>query len=102
MYNYFTDDVIKTKYIYFYLKANQELLYSVRPQQAGQPHFYKDDLLQFPIPEIPGNIQKKIVDECSKIDKEFEKTRMTIEEYRAKILQLFDNMQVISRGGGNS
>lgn len=94
-----TEDVIKTKYIYFFLKANQELLYSVRPQQAGQPHFYKVDLLQFPIPEIPSDIQRKIVDECEQIDKEFERTRMTIEEYRSKILQLFDNLNVTSGGG---
>lgn len=94
----FTDDIIKTKYVYFFLKANQELLYSVRPQQAGQPHFYKDDLLQFPIPDISYELQKKIVEECEKIDKEFEKTRMTIENYRAKIFQLFDSLKVIMGG----
>lgn len=94
----YTDDAIKTKYIYFFLKAHQELLYSVRPQQAGQPHFYKDDLLQFPIPEIPSDIQNKIVADCEKIDKEYEITRMTIEEYRSKILQLFDGLRVISGG----
>lgn len=94
----FTEDIIKTKYIFFYLKANQELLYSIRPQQAGQPHFYKDDLVQFPIPDIPKAIQEKIVSECSKIDVEFERTRMSIEEYRAKILQLLNSLKVISGG----
>lgn len=94
----YTEDAIKTKYIYFYLKANQELLYSIRPQQAGQPHFYKDDLIQFPIPDIPKEIQEHIVYECSLIDDEFERTRMTIQDYRAKILQLLDNMRVISGG----
>lgn len=97
----FTENVVKTKYIYFFLKAHQELLYSVRPQQAGQPHFYKDDLIQFPIPDIPTDIQTKIVAECEQIDKEYEKTRMTIEEYRSQIMQLFDTLKVIS-GGGNS
>lgn len=96
----FAENAIKTKYIYFFLKAHQELLYSVRPQQAGQPHFYKDDLIQFPIPDIPTDIQAKIVAECEQIDKEYEKTRMTIEEYRAKIMQLFDTLKVIT--GGNS
>lgn len=97
-----TCDIIKTKYIYFFLKAHQELLYSVRPQQAGQPHFYREDLIQFPIPDIPADIQKKIVVECEKIDKEYEKTRMTIEIYRGKILQLFDTLNIISGGGGES
>ena len=96
-----TDDPIKTKYIYFFLKAHQVLLYSVRPQQAGQPHFYRDDLIQFPIPDIPYDIQKKIVEECENIDKEYEQTRMTIESYRSRIMQPFDNLNVIS-GGGNS
>lgn len=95
----FTENVVKTKYIYFFLKAHQELLYSVRPQQAGQPHFYKDDLIQFPIPDIPTDIQTKIVAECEQIDKEYEKTRMTIEEYRSQIMQLFDTLKVISGGG---
>ena len=90
--------MIKTKYIYYFLKANQDLLYSVRPQQAGQPHFYRDDLLQFPIPEIPSDIQKKVVEECEEIEKEYERTRMTIEDYRSKILQLFDTLNVISGG----
>lgn len=94
----FAENAIKTKYIYFFLKAHQELLYSVRPQQAGQPHFYKDDLIQFPIPDIPTDIQAKIVAECEQIDKEYEKTRMTIEEYRAKIMQLFDTLKVITGG----
>lgn len=94
----FTEDTIKTKYIYFFLKAHQELLYSVRPQQAGQPHFYKDDLVQFPIPDIPSDLQKKIVEECEKIDAEFEQTRMSIEHYRSMILQLFDTLKVISGG----
>lgn len=97
----FTDDIIKTKYIFFFLKAHQEMLYSVRPQQAGQPHFYKDDLIQFPIPQISSELQKQIVAECEAIDKEFERTRMSIEQYRTKILQLFETLNVIS-GGGNS
>lgn len=94
----FTDDIIKTKYIFFFLKAHQEMLYSVRPQQAGQPHFYKDDLIQFPIPQISSELQKQIVAECEAIDKEFERTRMSIEQYRTKILQLFETLNVISGG----
>lgn len=93
-----TDDPIKTKYIYFFLKAHQELLFSVRPQQAGQPHFYKDDLIQFPIPDIPKDIQEQIVKECGKIDTEFEQTRMTIEDHRAKIRQLLDGLKVVLGG----
>ena len=91
-----TDDIIKTKYICYYLKAHQELLYAIRPQQAGQPHFYKADLVKFPIPDIPHDIQQNIVDECERIDKEFERTRMTIEVYRSKIMKLFYKLGVIT------
>ncbi len=47
------------------------------------------------IPVPPLDIQKKIVDECAKIDEEYNNTRMTIEEYQAKIEKLFDDLEVI-------
>lgn len=98
----YTENIIKTKYIYYYLKAYQELLYSARPQQAGQPHFYKDDLMQFPIPDISDILQKKIVDECEIIDTQYAKTRMTIQEYEAEIQSLFGTLKVAQLGGGKT
>lgn len=51
------------------------------------------------IPLPPLDIQQKIVEECEKIDDEFNRTRMKIEEYRAKIAQIFNNLEVITKGG---
>ena len=36
----------------------------------------------------------------AKIDQEYNTTRMSIENYRQKILQVFDYLQVISKTGG--
>ena len=95
----YTENIIKTKYIYYYLKAYQNLLYSARPQQAGQPHFYKDNLMEFPIPDIPYTVQKKIVDECEIVDTQFINTRMTIQEYEDEIQSLFSSLEIAQLGG---
>ena len=51
------------------------------------------------IPLPPLDIQQKIVEECQKIDDEFNRTRMKIEEYRAKIANIFNDLEVIAGGG---
>ena len=50
------------------------------------------------IPLPPIDIQQQIVTECQKVDDEYNTSRMSIEEYRKKIAQVFENLQVI--GGG--
>ena len=47
------------------------------------------------IPVPPLDIQHKIVDECAKIDEEYNTIRMAIEEYRAKIKKLFADLEII-------
>ena len=56
--------------------------------------------VQLPIP--PLNIQNKIVKECKAIDEEYNTSRMTVEEYRTKICDIFDNLQIVkkSKWGG--
>ena len=53
------------------------------------------------IPLPPINIQQQIVAECEKIDEEYNNSRMTIEEYKKKIAEVFERLDVISsqRGG---
>lgn len=87
----------ETIYIYNFLVAHQNALFALRKGSA-QPHVYPDDIKKFPIPLPPPKVQQKIVDECSKIDEEYNTTRMTIEEYRAKIEKLFADLDII--GGG--
>lgn len=59
--------------------------------------FYEEMLI--PVPPIP--VQQKVVDECAKIDDEYNTTRMSIETYRQKIEDLFAELDVVmSTGGG--
>lgn len=58
---------------------------------------YLKEEVKIPIP--PLDIQQKIIDECQKVDEEFNSTRMSIEEYRKKIETLFNELDIISRGG---
>lgn len=54
--------------------------------------------VQIPMP--PVTIQKRIVDECEAIDKEYNNSRMSIETYRQKIAEIFDSLEVVSKQMG--
>lgn len=54
--------------------------------------------IKLPLP--PLSIQQQIVAECQKVDEEYNSSRMSIEDYRQKIAQVFENLQVI--GGGKA
>lgn len=59
---------------------------------------YLNNEVKIPLP--PTDIQQQIIDECAKVDEEYNTSRMAIEDYRKKIAQIFDNLQVI--GGGKT
>lgn len=59
---------------------------------------YLNDEVKIPVP--PLNIQNQIVSECEKIDKEYNNSRMSIEDYRKKIAEVFERLDVISKMGG--
>lgn len=48
------------------------------------------------IPLPPLDIQQKIVDECNKVDDEYNNSRMAIGTYRQKIADIFANLEVIT------
>lgn len=54
--------------------------------------------VQIPLPAI--DIQQQIVSECEKIDEEYNTSRMTIEEYKKKIAEVFENLEVIVKSTG--
>lgn len=92
---------LETIYIYNFLKTIQENIYGLA-RGSAQPHVYPDDIknLQVPLPPLP--IQQQIVDECEKIDQEYENSRMAIETYRQKIAQIFEELEVTYLAGGGS
>lgn len=61
---------IATLFIYNYLKGIQNQIYYLQKGSA-QPHVYPKDIEQIPIPNVPDNIKKQIVEECNKIDEEY-------------------------------
>lgn len=63
-----------------------------------------NSILDYEIPLPPIDIQRQIVAECKKIDDEYNTSRMTIESYRLKISEVFENLEVIthSQGGGKT
>lgn len=92
-------DPIATKYVFYYLKAFQNEIFKLA-RGAAQPHVYPDDIKKFYIPEIPDTSQKTIVDQCEKLEKQYETTRMKIEDYKAQIQQIFEELDVIKSDGG--
>lgn len=66
----------------------------------GRNNLSTEWLKLYPLPLPPMDIQKQIVAECQKIDEEYNRSRMSIEDYRKKIAQVFENLQVITRTGG--
>ena len=96
------DDLVSTLYIYNYLKSKQNDICSLA-RGAAQPHVYPDDVKDFPIPLPSLDIQQQIVDECAKVDAEYETSRMAIEDYRKRISKIFTDLEVIAdkpNGGG--
>lgn len=94
-----TGSVVTTKYVYFYLKSLQSEIFRLA-KGAAQPHVYPDDIKKFNIPEVPIDIQQKIIDECVKLEDKYKNTRMKIEEYRLQIQKIFQELDVIKPDGG--
>ena len=91
---------LTTKYIYYYLKTIQEQIYNVLQKGAAQPHVYPDDIKLIPVPDVDEKIQEQIVAECEAVDEEYNATRMSIESYRKKIEEIFNELDVISNNRG--
>ena len=88
---------IETLFLYNFLQSIQDQIYYLQKGSA-QPHVYPDDISDLQIPQIDEAKMQQIVAECAKVDEEYNTSRMTIDEYRSKIQQVFENLQVI--GGG--
>ena len=85
-----TNSVINTKYIFYFLKSNQHILFGLQKGQA-QPHVYSDDLKKIQIPNPPLDIQNSIVSECENIDAEYSCALLNIHELKNKISYLVKN-----------
>lgn len=91
------DNDVKLKYIYYIL---QQIDFDEIVDKMGVPGLNRENVYKIKIPVPPISVQQQIIDECEKIDAEYESTRMSIEEYRKKVEDLFDELDVISNRGG--
>ena len=88
---------IETLFLYNFLQSIQDQIYYLQ-KGAAQPHVYPNDIADLQIPQIEETKMQQIVAECAKVDEEYKTSRMSIEDYRKKIAQVFENLQVV--GGG--
>ena len=87
-------------YLFYYCSSGALANFKIGNKAFGKSLNSKVLQEEVKIPIPPITVQKIIVAECKKIDEEYNSIRMTIEEYRSKILQLFDILNVMSGGGG--
>lgn len=90
-----------SEYLALILNSNQMRAVFQTKSTGSNIQNLSNSLLNYDIPLPPLNIQQQIVTECKAIDDEFNTSRMTIETYRKKISEVFENLDVIksSRGG---
>lgn len=96
-------NVLHTFFLYNFLLSIQDKIFTLQ-KGAGQPHVYPDDIKLLQIPDIDENLQHQIVSECEKIDEEYNTSRMSIEEYKKKIVQEYEQLEVLvnkNSGGYN-
>ncbi len=90
-------DKILVKFLY-------EILVNIKARDikpgSGYPSLNVSDIENIKIPLPPLSIQQQIVSECEKVDEEYNTSRMSIEEYKKRIAQVFENLEVIIKTGG--
>ena len=91
-------DAIIPEYLHLVLKQYYFYGYTFDMQtgSSGLKNLDMNKYLMLPIPIPPKNIQKLVVDESGVIDKEYDKTRMTIPAYSKKIEEMLHKHSVIN------
>ena len=88
------DTELETKYIFNYLKAYQEEIFSLA-RGAAQPHVYVKDMEKFPIPVVPSDIQQQIISDVDKLDEQLQNSRMKIENFVKEIDKIFESLDIL-------
>ena len=85
---------INNRYMFAYLNRDiiREVGESHMTGASGHRRVPDDYYKQLQIPLPPPDIQREIVAACEEVDTTYNRTRMSIEEYRKKIEELFNEM----------
>ena len=92
-------DANQTIFVFNYLLAVKENI--AGHQGSTFASISRNEVNDIKIPLPPIDIQQQIVSECEKVDDEYNNSRMTIEEYKKKIEEVFEHLDVISKRGGS-
>lgn len=94
-------ELLRNKYL-FYLFSAKIIDLSAENKAFGKSlnSDYLKNSIRIPLP--PPEIQDDIISKCESIDMEYERSRMSIETYREKIVNLFSDMEVAKVGGGKA
>lgn len=98
----FTTTQINVKFLYYFLKMNQNLINSIYFQGTGLKNLNKNKIATFKIPLPPLEIQKEIVlilDAFTELQAELQARQKQYEHYRERLLS-FDELVSRSGGGG--
>ena len=92
-------DELLDMYLYYLFKCKLIDLENVGDKAFGKSlnSAYLKEKVKIPVPPIA--VQQQIIDECSKIDKDYSTTRMSIENCRKKIEDLFNDLEVLAAKG---
>ena len=91
-------NIITNEYLFAFFNARIIDLENVGGKAFGKSlnSKYLKEEVKIPLP--PPNIQQLIVDECKKIDEEYNNSRrMSIEDYRKELVKVFERLEVISK-----
>ena len=91
-------NIITNEYLFAFFNARIIDLENVGGKAFGKSlnSKYLKEEVKIPLP--PPNIQQLIVDECKKIDEEYNNSRrISIEDYRKELVKVFERLEVISK-----
>ena len=95
-------DAERQQFVFNFLKATKAFIGG--HSGATFASISRDEVASIKIPLPPLSVQKKVVAECGKVDEEYNTSRMTVDEYRAKIAAVFARLKVVisaeNNGGG--
>lgn len=94
------ETIVLTPYLFLLLENIRQYINDYLFKGTGLKHLQKKDLKSEKIPLPPLDIQQQIVSECEKVDKEYNTSRMSIEENKKKIAEVFERLDVISSQHG--
>lgn len=96
------DSDISIRFVFYILQSIQKNIYGLA-RGAAQPHVYPKDIENIKIP-FPDDleIQKQIVSECEKIEKQYQTIRMSIEKYQELIKAILAKCAITESSADNA